>query len=62
MINQKKRTKLVEKIDLDVKRISLHLEITYNPKPRKNIKRETQEKYFTTQPKEILTQRIKHKF
>lgn len=36
--------------------------ITYNPKPRKNIKRETQEKYFTTQPKEILTQRIKHKF
>lgn len=38
MINLKKRTKLVEKIDLDVKRISLHLEITYNPKPRKNIK------------------------
>jgi hypothetical protein len=56
------KNKTSGKIDLDVKRISLHLEITYNPKPRKNIKRETQEKYFTTQPKEILTQRIKHKF
>jgi len=39
MINQKKRIKLVEKIDLGVKRISLHLEITYNPKPRKYQKR-----------------------
>lgn len=27
-------TKTSGKIDLDVKRVSLHLEIAYNPKPR----------------------------